>query len=167
LAEAQAIAVNVDVVVGMSAAMPDTDAIAFTGSFYEALGAGEDVQTAFELACNAIEMGRGSDGCRRRDVEPPAGPPSEVSAQIPELLVRIGRRPPTWSRSSRRCDRYPAAGSVNQNVEPSPSRLRTPMSPPWAATSCLQMLAHGRFFLERWPRARGRPRACGGPSDRG
>jgi hypothetical protein len=31
----------------------------------------------------------------------------------------------------------------------------------------LQMLAHGRFFLERWPRARGRPRACGGPSDRG
>ena len=49
------------------------------------------------------------------------------------------RRPPTWSRSSRRCDRYAAAGSVNQNVEPSPSRLRTPMSPPWAATSCLQM----------------------------
>lgn len=47
--QARLIARHVDVVVGMSTEIRDQDAIAFAAGFYEGLGYGKDVQTAFEL----------------------------------------------------------------------------------------------------------------------
>jgi hypothetical protein len=41
-------------VVGMSNAVKDTTAIEFAVSFYDALGAGESIEFAYKLACNAI-----------------------------------------------------------------------------------------------------------------
>lgn len=55
-AQARVIAEHIDCVVGMTTAVKDTSAIAFAGAFYQALGFGESVQTAFDLGCNQIDM---------------------------------------------------------------------------------------------------------------
>lgn len=70
--QARAIAEHVDCVVGMSGAMRDDAAIAFAGAFYQALGFGEDVQTAFELGCSQVELSGIAGG------------------DVPRLLVRQG-----------------------------------------------------------------------------
>ena len=49
--QAKAIAGSIDCVVGMSAAIGDKSAVSFAASFYQALGFGHDVRTAFELGC--------------------------------------------------------------------------------------------------------------------
>jgi hypothetical protein len=52
--QAEAIAEHIECVVGMSQAIKDTAAISFAAAFYQALGFGESVQTAFDLGCNQI-----------------------------------------------------------------------------------------------------------------
>jgi hypothetical protein len=54
--QARGIAEHVDCVVGMADAIPDTSALAFAGAFYQALGYGEDMQTAFDLGKNQIDL---------------------------------------------------------------------------------------------------------------
>jgi hypothetical protein len=54
--QAQAIAEHTDCVVGMSDAIGDQAAIRFAASFYQALGYGRDVKTAFDLGCNQIDL---------------------------------------------------------------------------------------------------------------
>ena len=49
--QAEAIAGSIDCVVGMSAAIDDKAAVSFAASFYQALGFGRDLRTAFELGC--------------------------------------------------------------------------------------------------------------------
>jgi hypothetical protein len=56
-AQAQAIAEHIDCVIGMSKAIGDSAAIVFAGSFYQALGYGRSIKTAFELARNEIDLG--------------------------------------------------------------------------------------------------------------
>lgn len=48
----------IDCAVGMDSAVSDRAAIAFAASFYEAIGFGESVQTAFDLARNALARER-------------------------------------------------------------------------------------------------------------
>lgn len=55
-AQAKAIAQHIDSVVGMSKAIKDDSAISFATSFYQALGYGCDVKTAFDLGCVQIDM---------------------------------------------------------------------------------------------------------------
>ena len=55
-AQALAIAEHVDCVIGMSQAISDPAAISFTASFYQALGYGKSVKTAFELGCAQIDL---------------------------------------------------------------------------------------------------------------
>lgn len=50
------IAEHVPCVVGMSAAVADDSAIAFSGQFYSALAFGESVKVAFDLACNQVAL---------------------------------------------------------------------------------------------------------------
>lgn len=52
--QAQAIARNIDCVIGMSRSISDQAAIIFAGSFYQAIGRGNNVKKAYELGCNAI-----------------------------------------------------------------------------------------------------------------
>lgn len=54
--QAKAIAEHIDCVVGMSKAVGDAAAITFAASFYQALGFGRDVRTAFELGCVQIDL---------------------------------------------------------------------------------------------------------------
>lgn len=43
-------------VIGMSTAVPDKAGVEFSEAFYDALGAGKDIEFAFELGCSAIEL---------------------------------------------------------------------------------------------------------------
>ena len=54
--QARAIAQEIDCVVGMSRAVGDADAIHFGGGFYRGLAYGRDVQTAFNLGTNEIDL---------------------------------------------------------------------------------------------------------------
>ncbi len=54
--QAQAIAREIDCVVGMSKEIGDKAAINFAASFYQALGFGKDIRTAFQLGCLQIHM---------------------------------------------------------------------------------------------------------------
>jgi hypothetical protein len=56
--QARAIATEVDCVVGMSIEIGDDAAIAFSSAFYETIGDGKDIQTAFELGCGRIQLER-------------------------------------------------------------------------------------------------------------
>lgn len=40
----------------MKSAVPDQAGVVFSEAFYDALGAGQDIEFAFELGCSAIEM---------------------------------------------------------------------------------------------------------------
>lgn len=54
--QAKAIAEHVDCVIGMSKAVGDSSAISFAAAFYQALGFGRDVKTAFDLGCVQIDL---------------------------------------------------------------------------------------------------------------
>lgn len=54
--QALAIAEHIDCVVGMTSAIGDRAAISFATAFYQAIGYGRDIQTAFELGCVQIDM---------------------------------------------------------------------------------------------------------------
>ena len=50
------IAKHIDCVIGMSKAIDDEAAINFAVAFYQALGYGKDVKTAFDLGCVQIDL---------------------------------------------------------------------------------------------------------------
>ncbi|MCZ7567035.1 MAG: VWA domain-containing protein [Ardenticatenaceae bacterium] len=54
--QAEAIAKHIPHVIGMNKAIGDTAAIEFAVAFYDALGAGETIEFAYKLACNAIQL---------------------------------------------------------------------------------------------------------------
>jgi hypothetical protein len=54
--QAQAIAKNIDCVIGISKTIGDKAAISFSQAFYEAIGYGRDIKTAFDLGCNLIDL---------------------------------------------------------------------------------------------------------------
>jgi hypothetical protein len=93
---ANPIAEVVDVVVGMRGPVEDDVAIAFSASFYKALGHGRDVGTAFDLACAEIQWAK----------NPPKGPPQNREATVTEAgdgATAAGEPTILWqaSRSSR------------------------------------------------------------------
>jgi len=54
--QAEAIVQHIPYVIGMNQAIGDRAAIEFAVSFYDALGAGRDVEFAYKLGCNAIQI---------------------------------------------------------------------------------------------------------------
>lgn len=74
LAQAEAIAEHVDFVVGMSEAVGDRAAIAFATGFYQALGHGRDLRTAFDLGCNRIDLLVAGDSATPRLLSPRRDP---------------------------------------------------------------------------------------------
>ena len=54
--QAKAIAEHIDCVIGMSKAIGDTAAITFAVAFYQALGYGRDIKTAYDLGCVQIDL---------------------------------------------------------------------------------------------------------------
>jgi hypothetical protein len=55
-AQAKGIVESIDCVVEMGRAIGDASAVAFAASFYQGLGYGRSIQTAFELGCSQIEL---------------------------------------------------------------------------------------------------------------
>lgn len=93
-AQARAIAEHVDVVIGMSGAIPDEDAIAFAGVFYGALGMGSHVQEAFDLAGNNLTFMQYERRRVGRDVKK-RRPVADAERPTPQLHVRRGFDPRT------------------------------------------------------------------------
>ena len=91
--QAEEIVKHVQVVVGMSNEIRDSDAIAFSGAFHQGLACGEDVAGSFVLACNAIGIDRDA-GVRaadaQRDIVTSGSGTERSVTQIPQLLVRSG-----------------------------------------------------------------------------
>jgi hypothetical protein len=54
--QAEAIAKHVDFVIGMSTAITDKAAIEFAAYFYQGLGYGKNLKTAFDLGCNQLGL---------------------------------------------------------------------------------------------------------------
>lgn len=54
--QANAICQHINYVIGMTENIKDVSAIKFSVGFYDALGAGESVDSAYELGCNAIQL---------------------------------------------------------------------------------------------------------------
>ncbi|MBW4607247.1 MAG: CHAT domain-containing protein [Hassallia sp. WJT32-NPBG1] len=54
--QAKAIVKHIPYVIGMNKAIGDKAAIEFAVGFYDALGAGESVEFAYQLGCNAIRL---------------------------------------------------------------------------------------------------------------
>lgn len=79
----------IDCAVGMDSAVSDRAAIAFAASFYEAIGFGESVQTAFDLARNALARER-IRGKRKPQLE---AKPGSVASKI-LLIPRTKAEPP-------------------------------------------------------------------------
>lgn len=73
--QASEIARHIDAVIGMLDAIGDKSAIAFASAFYEALGFGESVHSAFEVAKTSIDL---------------SGLPD---ANLPQLIARRGKNP--------------------------------------------------------------------------
>jgi hypothetical protein len=55
-AQAQSIAEHIDCVVGMSRPISDSAAIGFSAAFYQGIGFGRDIKTAFDLGCIQINL---------------------------------------------------------------------------------------------------------------
>jgi hypothetical protein len=56
ISQARAIVEHVDCVVGMTRVVNDRAAIWFAAAFYQALGFGRSIKTAFDLACNQLQL---------------------------------------------------------------------------------------------------------------
>lgn len=54
--QARAISKHIDCVIGMSNSIGDSAAISFAAAFYQALGYGRDIKTAFDLGCTQIDL---------------------------------------------------------------------------------------------------------------
>jgi hypothetical protein len=96
--QASAIAEHIDCVVGMTTAVRDSVAITFAGAFYQGLGFGESVQSAFDLGCNqidvaALDAARGATLSKIRDLDCDHNDFAALAdADVPCLIVRPGIR---------------------------------------------------------------------------
>jgi tetratricopeptide (TPR) repeat protein len=147
-AQAGGIVESVDCVIGMTRAIEDPSAIAFAASFYQALGYGRSIQTAFELGCNEIELeregsGAGSllPGARTRDFELTRLSPPKVD--IPKLICASGVDPSTIHLSARGVidPRRREGSSLHANHQGDSAERRLPSMAAKASTSALVQAA--------------------------
>ena len=80
--QARAIAEHIDVVIGMADAIGDENSVQFAAAFYRGLAEDKDVQTAFELGRNAIQLHEQDGGH--------TGGGQDGGHAVPQLLARPG-----------------------------------------------------------------------------
>ena len=85
--QARGIAESIDCVVGMGRAIDDSSAVAFAASFYQGLGYGRSIQTAFELGKGQIHL----LGLPGKDVPQLKVAPGADAAKL--YLIEGGKRP--------------------------------------------------------------------------
>lgn len=86
--QAQAISQHINYVIGMSQAIQDTAAIAFTKGFYLALGAGESIEGAYATGCREIlVMASEADGDSDRKLIPIGEENQNRTVETPQNLI--------------------------------------------------------------------------------
>ncbi len=96
--QAKAIAQHIETVIGMSQAVGDQAAVKFATGFYDALGAGRDVDFAYDWGCSAIEM----EGIDEALTPVLLHNPSDRTAEVSTVLY------------------IPTSGSTKDSRQPSP-----------------------------------------------
>ncbi len=116
-AQAKGIAESIDCVVGMGRAIDDTSAIAFAASFYQGLGYGRSIQTAFELGKGQIDL----QGLPGKDVPKLKVAPGVEAASI--FLVSGGAKASSGPQGTPRSATMAATASSRsgESVEPADS----------------------------------------------
>jgi len=85
--QADALIQHINYVIGMKSEIPDEAAIAFSIGFYDAIGAGETIETAYKLGCSAIEMDLPAARSSSRKLIPIQLP--EGKSPLPNYLIPV------------------------------------------------------------------------------
>ncbi len=108
--QAKAIGQHIDYVIGMTQAIPDAAARAFSRGFYDALFANESIEQAFNLGLNSIEIEGSDSRSRSRKLIGISNPDSSLKPIVSaDLLPILKKRPgvqtdpidyigPVWTR---------------------------------------------------------------------
>ncbi|MCL4703890.1 CHAT domain-containing protein [bacterium] len=99
--QAEAIAQHIDCVVGMSQEIGDVAALSFASSFYQALGFGRDVKTAFDLGCLQIDMENLNEQYTPKLIAHNHNPKTIIFAKPATLSGETAKKPAAISGSSR------------------------------------------------------------------
>lgn len=101
--QAAGIGEYIDTVIGMSAAISDQAALQFSTAFYRGIGYGQDVQTAFHLGCNQLDIS-GSDEAHKPQLLGKFDPAQvkfdqdEPAADKPEMDNSNMKETPWWQQ---------------------------------------------------------------------
>jgi WD40 repeat protein len=87
--QADALIQHINYVIGMNREIPDEAAIAFSIGFYDAIGAGETVETAYKLGCSAIETDLPDTPTSSRKLIPIPSPEAERPTVLPAHLIPV------------------------------------------------------------------------------
>ncbi|MGB8645518.1 MAG: CHAT domain-containing protein [Anaerolineae bacterium] len=129
--QARAIAKHIQYVIGMSKEFGDEAAIEFAVAFYDALGAGESIEFAYELARNAIAWGDESEQLTpiliKREEEAPANQETATLPTVPrptnlsfeEAEISQGNMPRGWFNSWGYVDRVSILYDIQAVPRPS------------------------------------------------
>jgi len=87
--QANALIEHINYVIGMNREVPDAAAIAFSIGFYDGIGAGKSVETAYKLGCSAIETDLPNPSTASRKLIPIQSPDNEYSLVLPDYLIPV------------------------------------------------------------------------------
>jgi WD40 repeat protein len=85
--QADALIQHINYVIGMNREIPDAAAIAFSIGFYDAIGAGKTVETAYKLGCSAIETDLSTTPTSSRKLIPIQS--LEKKIRLPDYLIPV------------------------------------------------------------------------------
>ncbi|GAA6621026.1 CHAT domain-containing protein [Scytonema sp. NUACC26] len=101
--QAQALGEHINYVIGMSHTIRDDAAIGFTVGFYNALGAGESIESAYKWGCNAIQFEISSHPIPRKAEVVGATPKVEILEHLKPVLLKKENLNPIKDDSPQLC----------------------------------------------------------------
>lgn len=87
--QANALIQHINYVIGMNREIPDAAAIAFSIGFYDGIGAGEPIETAYKLGCSTIETDLPNAPTASRQLIPIQSPENADPLVLPDYLIPI------------------------------------------------------------------------------
>ncbi|MEP0924380.1 CHAT domain-containing protein [Leptolyngbya sp. ST-U4] len=87
--QANALIQYINHVIGMNREIPDAAAIAFSIGFYDGIGAGESIETAYKLGCSAIETDLPNLSSASRKLIPIQLPENAPPLVLPDYLIPV------------------------------------------------------------------------------
>ncbi len=87
--QADALIQHINYVIGMSREIRDDAAIAFSIGFYDSIGAGRSVESAYKLGCSSIQMELSSPSTQSRKLIPIQSPEDRQDLVSPDHLIPV------------------------------------------------------------------------------